>query len=106
MEIKGKTISYSTYIKIKTLERENMLEKEFSNLEQTLTQDSSQKLEDKHYKLDEIRIIKLKGHCIRSNATTYSANLESRNYINEQILVFKKENESIIRNQQEILGET
>lgn len=44
MEIKRKTISYSTYIKIKTLERENMLEKEFSNLEQNLTQDSSQQL--------------------------------------------------------------
>lgn len=71
MEIKGKTISYSTYIKIKTLERENMLEKEFSNLEQTLTQDSSQQLEDKHYQLNEIRIIKLKGHCIRSKATKY-----------------------------------
>lgn len=42
MEIKRKTISYSTYIKIKTLERKNMLEKEFSNLEQNLTQDSSQ----------------------------------------------------------------
>lgn len=106
MEIKGKTISYSTYIKIKTLERENMLEKDFSNLEQNLIQDSSQKLEDKHDYLDEIRIIKLKGHCIRSKATQYSANLESRNYINEQILVFKKENESLIRNQQEILGET
>lgn len=49
MEITRKTISYSTYIKIKTLERENMLEKEFSNLEQNLTQDSSQQLEDKYY---------------------------------------------------------
>lgn len=80
-----------------------------------MTQDSIQHFEDKHNELEEIRTTRLKGQCIRSKAnwidqgekpTKYFANLESRNYINKQILVIEKENGSIIRNQQEILSET
>lgn len=92
-----------------------MLKKEILNLEQNLTQDSSQQLEEKHNELEEFRNIRLKGQCIRSKAnwidqgekpTKYFANLESRNYINKQILVIEKDDGSIIRNQQEILSET
>lgn len=80
-----------------------------------MTQDSIQHFEDKHNELEEIRTTRLKGQCIRSKAnwidqgekpTKYFANLESRNYINKQILVIEKENGSIIRNPQEILSET
>lgn len=80
-----------------------------------MTQDSIQHFEDKHNELEEIRTTRLKGQCIRSKAnwidqgekpTKYFANLESRNYINKQILVIEKENGSITRNPQEILSET
>lgn len=115
MEIRGKTISYSTYILKRTLEREEILKKEILHLKQNLTQDSIQQFEDKHNELEEIKTTRLKGQCIRSKEnwidqgekpTKYFANLESRNYINKKILVIEKENGSIIRNQQEILSET
>lgn len=89
MEIRGKTISYSSFKKRKMLEKEQNLEKEILELEQNLSEQSLITLTEKQKEYEDIRRNKFKGQCIRSRAkwveegekpSKYFINLESRNY--------------------------
>ena len=68
MEIRGKSISYSTYKKKKQKEREISLEKEIADIEQNLTQDKENVLSKKQKELQDIRKHILRGQFVRSKA--------------------------------------
>ena len=64
MEIRGKSISYSTFRKKRMLEKEKSLEQEIFHLEQNLSELVLPDLVSEQNELDSIRKQKLK--CIRS----------------------------------------
>ena len=68
MEIRGKTISYSSYIKKQKIQRENLLSEEINRLEQTLNEDTINLLNTKKNELENIRKERLKGAFIRFRA--------------------------------------
>lgn len=68
MEIRGKTISYSSFIKKKMLQKEQHLEKEILKLEQNLSEQSLITLMEKQKEYEDIRRNRFKGQCIRSRA--------------------------------------
>lgn len=114
MEIRGKTISYASYKKKKQNQRKLKLEKEITEIEQNLTQNTIDELNEKQNELEQIRSNILKGQCIRSKAkwieegekpTKYFLSLESRNYISKQIPRIQKDDGSIITDQFKILNE-
>ena len=63
MEIRGKSISYSTFRKKKMLEKEKSLEQEIFHLEQNLSELVLPDLVSKQNELESIRKQKLKGQC-------------------------------------------
>ena len=100
MEIRGKSISYSTYKKKKQKEREISLEKEIADIEQNLTHDKENILSKKQKELQDIRKHILRGQFVRSKAiwidegektSNYFLSLESRNYISKQVPKVEKE---------------
>lgn len=115
MEIRGKSISYSTFKKKKICEKELQLEREISNLEQNMTQQSVEELTIKQKEIEDIRMKKLKGQCIRSKVkwieegekpSRYFVSLESRNYISKLIPKIEKEDGTICTDQFDILNES
>jgi exonuclease III len=119
MEIRGQSISYSTYLKKHKNNREKELKtviKDLEDMEDTRnTEDSNSTLEELKKELEDIRIEKLKGALIRSKAkwidesekpTEYFCSLEKRNYTNKIIQRVEKEDGEIITNQDNILEET
>lgn len=113
-EIRGKTISYSTYKKRTLTKMENDLEKEIQDMEQNLNDEVSDILAEKQKELENIRQSKMKGKAVRARVkwidegekpTKYFCSLESRNYISKQIPRIEKENGLIICKQEEILEE-
>lgn len=93
-EIRGKKISYATFKKQKIREKESVLEKEITNIEQNLVNYSIEELTNKQTELETIRKKKMQGQCIRAKIkwiedgekpSKYFTSLESRNYINKQI---------------------
>jgi exonuclease III len=111
MEIRGKTISYSSYKKKKIKEQETLLEKEILQLEENITENTADQLANKQKEMEEIRKNKMKGQCIRSRVkwvdegekpTKYFACLESRNYISKQIPKLITEDGCTISNQEDI----
>ena len=89
MEIRGKTISYSSYIKKKRDNKESNLIADINNLERNEAS-HVEILSVKRKELEEIRKIKLEGNNIRSRSkwmeqgekvTKYFCNLEKRNYV-------------------------
>ena len=89
MNIRGKTISYSSYKKKKSINKEKTLIKEIREIEQSLTQEKVETLESKQIELDKLRKEKMNGIYIRSRATwlnegekpsKYFLRLESNNY--------------------------
>lgn len=109
-----KTISYASYKKKKQNQRKLKLEKEITEIEQNLTQNTIAELNEKQNELEQIRSNILKGQCIRSKAkwieegekpTKYFLSLESRNYISKQIPRIQKDDGSIITDQFKILNE-
>lgn len=65
-EIRGKTISYATFKKQKIREKESVLEKEITNIEQNLVNYSIEELINKQTELETIRKKKMQGQCIRA----------------------------------------
>lgn len=115
MEIRGKTISYSTFKKKNASKRESQLEKEILILEQNLGEQSLPDITSKQNELENIRKERLKGQCLRSRSkwieegekpSKYFTSLESKNFINKQIPKLVQEDETIIYDQDEILNET
>ena len=115
MEIRGKTISYSSYIKKQKIQRENLLSEEINRLEQTLNEDTINLLNTKKNELENIRKERLKGAFIRSRAkwieegekpSKYFCHLESRNFTNKLIPKIVESDGTVIKNQKEILEKT
>ena len=69
MEIRGQTISYSSYNKKQNHKKEKQLADDIQKLEQNLTEDKTQLLENLKLELEELRQIKVKGAVIHSRAT-------------------------------------
>lgn len=94
MEIRGITISYSSF---KKRERDKMEEKLISDIEFLENEDydtNKDLLEEKKASLEQLRKQKLQGHMVRSRArwveegekpTKYFCHLESRNFLNKTI---------------------
>ena len=94
MEIRGMTISYSSFKKREKDQLEKSLIKEIESLEENSTGFDPSILEEKQNMLENLRKEKLKGNMIRSKArwveegekpTKYFCHLESRNYLNKTI---------------------
>ena len=115
MEIRGKSISYSSYKKKTTNSAEQELIKKIQEEEDNLEEGSVPKLEQMKQQLKEIRENKMQGILIRSRAniiengekpTKFFCNLETNNYTSKTINVLEQENGVLITNQEEILKET
>jgi molecular chaperone GrpE (heat shock protein) len=100
MEIRGKCISYSSYIKKKSTEKEKLLLTQIDKLEEKY-EENIQTINSKKKDLENIRNHKLMGNMIRLNAkwinegekpTNYFLNLESRHFTNKIIPKLNKEN--------------
>ena len=114
MEIRGKTISYSSYKKKVKEKQEKDLRNEILILEEKVDEGSMQILENKKCELENIRKEKIKGKIIRSRIqwveegekpTSYFCGLESKNFTNKIIPKVEKENGDVISKQKDILKE-
>ena len=94
MEIRGMTISYSSFKKRERDKLEKMLVSDIETLENEDTDMDFTLLEEKRASLEQLRKQKLQGHMIRSRArwveegekpTKYFCHLESRNFLNKTI---------------------
>ena len=113
MEIRRRTISYSSFKKKQKGIREQELEEEISKLEETENIDI-EKISDKKNELENLRKEKIQGLMVRAKIkwaeegekpTHYFCSLESRNYIYKTVMKLSKDDDNIINNQQEILDE-
>ena len=114
MEIRGKSIAYSSYNKKQDKVLEDNLLKEIDNLEKEENIDY-EKLERKQSELENLRQKKMEGVKIRSRArwicegekvSKYFCNLESRNYISKCMSSLSSKSGNLIHDQKEILNET
>ena len=112
MNIRGKTISYSSFRKKKMNKKEVKLKNEIQSLEKQVDI-NFEDLEQKKRELETIRHKKLKGCIIRSKArwveegekpTKYFFNLENRHFTTKIIPKLEKENKTITK-QEDILEE-
>ena len=111
MEIRGVTISYSSYKKKQKEKTEKLLCDEIDHLESEDIIDIDT-LNEKKLSLEKLRKEKMQGHLIRSRArwveegekpTKYFCNLESRNFTNKTIKRITDKDNNIIYDQFEIL---
>ena len=93
MEIRGLTISHSSYVKKQRDSKESQLIEEITNLESS-SSSNTDSIDSKKDELESLRRDKLQGLIIRSKSnwveqgekpTRYFLNLESRNYLNKTI---------------------
>ena len=114
MEIRGKTISYSSYLKKQSSKLEKQLIKEIEILENNNNIDF-ETIQTKRKELESMRQKKMEGVYIRSRAkwidegeriSNYFCNLENRNFISKSITQIEKEDGSIITEKNEIINET
>ena len=81
MEIRGKSISYSTYKKKKQKEREISLEKEIADIEQNLTHDKENILSKKQKELQDIFLEHIfRSQFVRSKAIWIDEGEKPSNY--------------------------
>ena len=117
LEIRGVTISYSSYKKRKDEKEENSLIMDIERLESTnaLNHIEMLTLEEKKMRLQELREHKLKGLILRSKLnwlqqgekpSNYFCKLESRNFVSKRMAFLEREDGSIIFEQEEMLNET
>ena len=115
MEIRGKTISYSSYKRKERDKIERDLLKEIDTLECNVNQASIQLLENKKQDLENIRKEKIKGKIIRSRVqwieegekpTKYFCGLESKKFTSKKILKIERDDGKTITKQFDILKET
>ena len=112
MEVRGKTISYSSFKKKERERREKTLKDDINILEENVNSGSIQQLEDKKNELEKFRKEKMHGKIVRSRIqwieegekpTSYFCGLESKNFTSKIIPKVEKENGDIVTNQKEIL---
>lgn len=113
-EIRGKTISYSSFKKKLTDQNEKQLKEELSNIEHKIEEVDLPKIETIKLELEEIRKKKVEGIIVRSRAkwcaegekpSQYFCHLESRHYKSKCINILEKENGIFITEQKDILNE-
>lgn len=115
MEIRGKSISFSSFKKKERDIREKDMIKAIADLENNETEDKLEQIENLKNELINIRQEKLKGHMVRSRAqyidegekpTKYFCALEKHNYVSKIICSLEQEDGTKITDQDEILKET
>ena len=113
MEIRGITISYSSFKKKERNKLECTLIEEINDIEHNCENVDQSLLEDKKQALESLRKVKLQGHFVRSRAkwvelgekpSKYFCHLESRNFLNKTIKKVDTMRGEIIYNQSEILN--
>ena len=113
LEIRGKTISYSSFKKKQTDNIEQKIITEINDLEDN--PDNHELIKSKQIQLQEVRKKKMEGLIIRSRAkwvdqgekaTRYFCNLENRNFISKSMPNLFKKDGSKTESQAEILKET
>ena len=114
LEIRGKTISYSSFLQKQKNNTEKKLIDEISLLETQNIIDNAL-LEEKRIELQEIRKKKLEGSIVRSRAkwidqgektSKYFCNLENRNYISKCMPNLWKSDGEKTETEEEIINET
>ena len=116
MEIRGKTISYSSYKKKIERETEEGILKEIKELEKDVENlaENVQRLENLKTELQSLRSKKIEGMIVRSKAqwisegekaTGYFCNLEKRNFQNKTVSFLEKGDGEIVSEQENILNE-
>ena len=113
-ELRGKTISHSSYIKKKEKDKEKTIIEMISNLEkQPIIQNEI--LNTKKGELEQIREKKMRGVLVRSRAkwiqegekpTKYFCNLENNNFVSKTMLKLKSKDNKILNNHEDIMNET
>ena len=115
MEVRGQAISFSSRRKKQNDKKERQLAEEILKLEQNLTENKMEKLENLKLELTELRQIKVKGSVIRSRATNlvegekptkYFCSLETHNYLSKIIPKLETADGRIITDQHDILKES
>ena len=116
MEIRGKTISYSSYKKKKDTELEKQLMDEIETLENKneINDTNIVELEHKKRELEQIRNNKIQGMIVRSKLqwiekgekpSKYFCSLEKRNFISKQLSHLEKEDGSLLTTNKDIIKE-
>ena len=114
LEIRGKTISYSSYLKKQTKHTEENILKEIADIE-TMGEINHEILKEKQNELQIIRNKKIEGLMIRSRAkwiehgektSSYFCHLENRNYISKYMPYLWKNDNTKTVNDEETLNET
>ena len=115
MELRGKSISFSSFKVKQRNNKETNLMTQISDLENNLTRENIEALDILKTELYEIRKEKAKSAVIRSRAinclnnekpTQYFCSCESHNYASKFIPKIQKDNGEIITEQNQILKET
>jgi hypothetical protein len=115
MEIRGKSISYGSYKKKASNEREIQIKKDIEILENSETIQNNEKLEQLRNELNIIQENKFQGYILRSKVdwvidgekpSKLFSNLEKSNYVNKCITKIMKNDGTLITKQEEILNET
>ena len=113
MEIRGKSISYSSYKKRESEKRETTLRNEIIQLEENVDELSITKLESKKIELEQLRIKKLKGKIVRSRVqwieegekpTNYFCGLESKNFMSKIIPKIERDDGEMLTDQNKIFN--
>ena len=114
LRIRGEAIKYGAIKKKMKNKRQEQLEKEIEQLELSNSISELQKLEQKKAELVEYRQKEMQGYLVRSRSqsvtegerpTKFFCALEHKNYIDKTIKCIKRKNQTITRNQEEILQE-
>ena len=113
LEIRGKTISYSSFRKKEKDRQENQLVKEIEDMENSENVNLIS-IENKKKTLENLRKVKIQGIITRSRVrwieegekpTQYVLSLEKRNFISKTIPMLCTQNNTLITDQKEILNE-
>ena len=115
MELRGKSISYSSFKKKEAEKREKDLIKSIDTLEANLSESNLNEIELLKEELNTIRKHKMRGILVRSRAqiieddekpTNFFCNLEKHNYVSKIISKLETSSGKVIKDQFEILDET
>jgi hypothetical protein len=115
IEIRGKAISYSSYITRTRNNRENHLKSEIGKLEENFSENNVDYIVNLKAELQEIQDEKLKGAMIRSRVdwiqhgekpSKQVCNLEKHNYTTKTINSLIQDDGTVLDKQKDILNET
>ena len=117
LEIRGKTIAYSSFKKRENEKQEKNLNDEIKKIESEvdLGQEQVINLEQKKLELQELREIKIRGMIVRSRSqwlqngekpSRYFLNLENRNFASKRMCFLINDNNETIFEQKDLIDET